>query len=238
MHEQFEKERKLVERHNEASHLSVFTMRENLNSLMKGEDHFDVDGNESELSSVRKSAETRLKMLSSIDTGAMLLQTSKTLKSMLFTVNRIVEGEIKHVVIPRTDRHPFVVEVTEGTFTYYRIEVRGLSPPLKLTFEYQKEGNKKLNDLVIYMSRRNRQPDAKSFERKYSRVNCITIDSIEATFSIDYFYFKFESDMGCKAYCRLLFPTEEKKEKRKLEQARCEDEAFAVSNKKQMKFEL
>ena len=126
----------------------------------------------------------------------------KELRTLKFEASTIVKGPIGHILMIRDQITE--IDLIEGTFSFFRVEVKGLLNPLKLLFKYNDE---KYTDLKVIYSRTSPQPDERKNERIVENPKAITIKALDGRiFDHEYIFFRFETKIGCIASTKVIFP--------------------------------
>ena len=79
---------------------------------------------------------------------------------MIFKASKLITSENMHKLLERSEKF----DVIEETYEFAKIPIRYKKPPVVLAFEYTKEMTKR-NDLLVCMSRKNKQPDKENCEK-------------------------------------------------------------------------
>ena len=100
------------------------------------------------------------------------------------------------------------LDIVEGTFKMYKIELRKILGPLKLFIFYKCA--KKDRNLRIYYSQSTPKPEANNCEGYAENTSCLVVKpSTERYFTREYLYLKFETTTGCQANMKLIFPKQD-----------------------------
>lgn len=194
--------KKLLEIHNQHSQVSVFTACENLTTLPL---HLYNEHNKLSL----KDTSLMDKQISAKNEA-----NSKLLKALQYQVKMVVSSGSIHQLLTRTGIHNKdyynEAEVLEGTFNYFKIEMKGLQQPLKIFIRYVAvQENALFGDLHVFMSSKIDKPDVNTCEKAFVKPLQINIEQTDPVFQYEYLYFKMVSTYGCKMMIKLVFPKED-----------------------------
>lgn len=201
-----------MQTHNQNSEVSVFTMCENINSMPSR-----VFGDLSKLL-------TDPTTIQGIDIQARNLQNAKQLKALQYQCNMVVSSGSIHQTLARTtiNSRNFrnEVEILEGTFQFFKIEMKGLQQPMKIFIKYLSvPENPVFGDLQVFVSKKVDKPEESMCDKVYSKPQCISVDVPDTTFAFDYFYIKMVSTYGCRMTIRVVFPKEDMRDRKKEQDA-------------------
>ena len=130
----------------------------------------------------------------------------------------MISSGINHELINRFSGNYTTLDIVEGTFKMYKIEIRKILSPMKLFINYRRNYDQKKNsggsvrkderDLRIIYSQTNSKPDEKNCDGIAENVACLTLNStgVERYFNKEFVYLKFESICGQRANLKLEFP--------------------------------
>ena len=82
---------------------------------------------------VRQSAE---KDMQEFDIVPITQENTKTIKTLQFELEMMISSGLQHEVIHRNAHHTHL-DIVEGTFKMYKIEIRKLLSPMKLFIKYK-----------------------------------------------------------------------------------------------------
>lgn len=175
--------------------------------------------------------------------SALNAANAKTIKALQYQVKMVVAAGSVHQVLNRTTisskDYANEVEVIEGTYNFFKIEMKGLLQPLKLFFKYQDmPENALFGDLNIFMSSKVDKPDENHCERRFIKPGVITLDQLDAHFHYEYLYIKMVSTYGCKMLVKVVFPKEDVRDRQKEQEALHTLELMNVANKTKSKQQL
>jgi hypothetical protein len=85
-------------------------------------------------------------------------------------------------------------------------------PPVRIQFEYG-EGMTNKNDLLVCLSRRNKQPQLLNSEKSFHRPKVASLESVDPRFLQHFLYLGLYSDSGCTFTAKILFPKDDQRER-------------------------
>ena len=173
-------------------------------------------------SQVTKNSES--KDMLDFDIVPVLQENTKTIKTMQFELEMMISSGLQHELINRFSGTYTHLDIVEGTFKMYKIEIRKLISPMKLFIKYKTSNgsavdthaiktsdsaaSKNDRDLRIIYSYTNSKPEAHNCDGVAENVSCLTLHAAdgERYFSKEFVFLKFETISGQQARMKLQFP--------------------------------
>ena len=72
------------------------------------------------------------------DIAPITQDNSKTIKTLQFELNNMISSGINHELIHRFSGNYTTLDIVEGTFKMYKIEIRKMLSPMKLFINYRR----------------------------------------------------------------------------------------------------
>ena len=107
------------------------------------------------------------------DPVPIIRDNTKQLKTLQFDLSILVSGGIQHRILHRFTGHYTDLELVEGAFQHFKVEIKRKQPPLKLYIQYlpdkntQRKGGemgKKERDLTVYYSFHSPKPSSTNYD--------------------------------------------------------------------------